>query len=407
MELVKFIYEGTTVDGKRVKGEVEARDERALRRVLRRKNIKVKKVTRPKAAEQDIGQLLVDKGIVKGFGNQELLRFTKQLSTLVNAGVPIVESLDILWQQERNLAFRAAVKQISHDVSEGKTLNEALAEHEGFDRLYCSLVKAGETGGILDTILEKLANVMEKREEVRKKIKKAMTYPSIVIVVGIGVVTGLMVFVVPQFVGMLQESGQEIPAVTQLVIDVSDFMSSYFFHLMAGLFIGYIVFNKWKKTKAGKKSWDRFVMKSPVFGVIIIKGTLASFTRTLSTMLGSGVPIIDALDICGQTIDNFQIQRDVKFIKEAVVNGRSITDPIRRIKYFPPLVNQMMKVGESTGNLDQMLVKVADVFEQETEDAIDTMTSLIEPMILVVLGGIIGTVLIAMYLPIFMSAGGA
>jgi type IV pilus assembly protein PilC len=248
---------------------------------------------------------------------------------------------------------------------------------------------------------------MEKREAVKKKVKKAMTYPTLVVMIGTGVVAGLMVFVVPQFVGMLQDSGQEIPAVTQLVIDVSDFLKENILRMIGFGIVFWKIFGWWKKTKQGKKKWDRFVLRAPLFGNIVIKGSLAGFTRTLATMLGSGVPIIDALEICGDTIDNFQIQRDVRFIREAVANGRSITDPIKRIRYFPPLVNQMMKVGESTGNLDSMLLKVADVFELETEDAIDTMTTMIEPLILVVLGGVIGTVLIAMYLPIFMSAGGA
>lgn len=407
MKRVKISYEGLNSEGKKVKGEVEAKDIRHAKRLLRRKGIRAKTLKMPNPLDIDLNLLMVEKGLVKPFGTSDLNRFTKQLSILINAGVPILEALEILAKQERNTALRVSLKSISENVSAGKTLFESMSEQKGFGKLYCSLVKAGEAAGILDIILNKLSEFMEKQEKTKKLIKSAMTYPAIVVVVGIAVVIGLMVYVVPQFVGMLKESNQEIPAVTQFVIDVSNFMQEQFMSIFGGLFISYFAFNAWKSTKRGKLNWDRFVMKAPVFGEIIIKGNLASFTRTLSTMLGSGVSIIESLEICIDTIENDQMSRDLKIVKDSVIKGKSITEPLARIKYFPPLVNQMMKVGESTGNLDQMLIKVADVFEQDTEDAINTMTKLIEPAILVGLGGIIGVVLIAMYLPIFMSAGGA
>lgn len=407
MKAGKFTYEGVNADGKRVKGEIEGRDERHVKRQLRKKGIRARKIVAPNPFDIDLNLLLVEKGILKPFGKTELNRFTKQLSILVNAGVPILESLEILGKQEKNPALRIALKNIAENVGAGKTLNEAMSEQKGFDKLYCALVKAGEAAGILDTILNKLSEFMEKQDKIRKQIKSAMTYPTIVVVIGIGVIIGLMVFVVPQFVGMLEESNQEIPAVTQFVIDTSDFIKEYFIIMMIGLIGGYFVFNSWKQTRSGKLSWDRISMRVPVFGNIIIKGNLSSFSRTLATMLGAGVAIIESLDICIETLDNVQMARDLKAVKESVIKGKSITEPLARIKYFPPLVNQMMKVGESTGNLDQMLIKIADVFETETEEAIGTMTKLIEPAILVGLGGVIGTVLIAMYLPIFMSAGGA
>ena len=407
MKAGKFKYQGVNAEGKRVQGEIEGRDERHVKRLLRKKGIRARKIEAPNPLDIDLNMFLVEKGILKPFGKVELNRFTKQLSILVNAGVPILESLEILSKQEKNPALRIALKNIAENVGSGKTLNEAMGEQKGFDKLYCALVKAGEAAGILDTILNKLSEFMEKQDKIRKQIKSAMTYPSIVVVIGIGVIIGLMVFVVPQFVGMLEESNQEIPAVTQFVIDTSEFIQNYFIIMIVGLIGGFFIFNSWKQTKKGKLSWDRISMRAPVFGSIIIKGNLSSFTRTLATMLGAGVAIIESLDICIETLDNVQMARDLKLVKEAVIKGKSITEPLARIKYFPPLVNQMMKVGESTGNLDQMLIKIADVFEQETEEAIGTMTKLIEPAILVGLGGIIGTVLIAMYLPIFMSAGGA
>jgi type IV pilus assembly protein PilC len=326
---------------------------------------------------------------------------------LIDAGVPILDCLEMLAKQERNPSLRMSVKKIVDSVGSGKSLHEAMINEKGFNKLYTSLIKAGESAGILDTVLNKLSEFMEKQEAIKKKIKSALTYPVIVVVIGIAVTWGLMVFVVPQFVGMLKESNQEIPAVTQFVIDVSNFMQDYTLIMLPAAFVGFILFSNYIKTKTGKVAWDRFTMKAPLFGGIIIKGGLAGFMRTLATMLSAGVPLIESLDICIDTLDNTQMAKDMKVVKEAVVKGKSITEPLGRIKYFPPLVNQMVKVGESTGNLDDMLMKVAHVFETETEDLIDQITKLIEPMILVGLGGVIGTVLIAMYLPIFMSAGGA
>jgi len=401
----KFKYEGVNVEGRKVQGEIEGKDERQIKRILRRKGIRTKKVTAPSPLDIDLGVWMVEKGLVKPFGKVELSRFTKQLSILINAGVPIMECLDILAKQEVNPSLKMSIRGIAESVGSGKPLFESLMAQKGFDKLYCSLVKAGEAAGILDTILNKLVEFMDKQEKMKKKIKGALTYPTIVVTIGIGVTWGLMVFVVPQFVGMLNESGQEIPFVTQMVMDVSDFFQDYTSVMAPALFVCFILFSKFIKTTEGKKQWDRFTMKAPIFGGIIIKGNLSSFTRTMATMLAAGVALLEALDICIETIDNTQIAKDLKQVKEAVVKGKSITEPLGRIKYFPPLVNQMVKVGESTGNLDTMLIKVADVFEGETEELIDNMTKLIEPLILVGLGGVIGTVLIAMYLPIFMSAG--
>jgi type IV pilus assembly protein PilC len=350
---------------------------------------------------------MVEKGLARPFGRVELMRFTRQLSILINAGVPILECMEILHKQEQNMVLKRVVKNISIQIEEGKSLFESMSNQQGFDKLYCSLVKAGEAAGILDSILVKLAEFLEKGEKLKKQVKSALTYPVIVVVVGIAVIFGLMTYVVPQFVEILKESNQEIPWVTQVVMDVSAFFQNYTLLLIAGLVAGTMFFFNFIKTKEGKHAWDRFTMRAPLFGLLIIKGNLGSFTRTLSTMLSAGVPIIDSLEICIETIDNTQISKDLMKVRKAVIEGKSITEPLGRISYFPPLITQMIKVGESTGNLDNMLVKVADVFEEEVEELVQNLTKLIEPLILVVLGGIIGFVLIAMYLPIFLSAGGA
>ena len=402
-----FKYQGINAEGKKVEGEIEGKDVRHVKRVLRRQGIRAKKVIAPNPLDIDLGMWMVDKGLAKPFGLVELNRFTRQLSILIDAGVPILESLEILGKQEKNPSLRRSIRTIVEGVGSGKALNEAMAQEKGFSKLYTSLVKAGEAAGILDGILNKLSEFMERQQAIKKKVKKALTYPVIVVCIGIIVTWGLMVFVVPQFVGMLKDTGQEIPFVTQMVIDISNFFQEYTLIMIPAGFVLFMLFINYIRTKQGKIAWDRFTMKAPLFGNLIIKGGLSGFTRTLSTMLGAGVPLIDSLDICIDTLDNTQMAKDIRIVKDAVVKGKSITEPLGRISYFPPLVNQMVKVGESTGNLDEMLLKVADVFEEETNDVIDQITAMIEPLILVGLGTVIGTVLIAMYLPIFMSAGGA
>lgn len=402
----KYKYVGFKDDGKKLEGVIDAETLKEARRNLRRQGIRPTKIIEPSAFEIDLGQWMVDKGISKPFGLIELMRFTRQFSILVNAGVPIMECLEILYKQEKNLFFKKTIKNVASQVESGKSLYDALMGTKSFDKLYCNLVRAGEAAGILDTILVKLAEFLEKQDKLKKKVKGALTYPTIVIVVGVVVLWGLMTFVVPQFVGILLESGQQIPAITQFVMDLSDFFANYTLLMIPVIIAGFMIFINFIRTKSGKLAWDRFLMRMPLFGELIIKANLGSFTRTLSTMLSAGVPIIDALDICIETLDNQQIARDLMIVRRAVTEGKSITEPLSRIRYFPELVTQMMKVGEATGNLDAMLLKVANVFEEEVEEVVDNITKLIEPMILVVLGGMVAMVLVAMYLPIFMSAGG-
>jgi type IV pilus assembly protein PilC len=402
----KFKYFGFAADGKKIESFVEADTIRDAKKLLRRQNIRAFKIQPPAFFDADIGELLVEKGFLKPFGRAELMRFTRQLSILINAGVPILECLEILQKQEQNISLKRVIKSITMQVEEGKSLNDSMSQQQGFDKLYCALVKAGEAAGILDSILVKLAEFLEKAEKLKKQVKSALTYPAIVVFVGIIVIFGLMTFVVPQFVDILKESNQKIPWVTQVVMDVSNFFINYTLFLIALIIAGTMLFLNYIKTEQGKQEWDRFTMSAPLFGMLVIKGNLSSFTRTLATMLSAGVPIIDSLEICIDTLDNTQIAKDLTKVRKAVIEGKSITEPLSRISYFPPLITQMIKVGESTGNLDQMLIKVADVFEEEVEELVANLTKLVEPIILVVLGGIIGFVLVAMYLPIFLSAGG-
>jgi type IV pilus assembly protein PilC len=375
-----FKYEAVDTNGKKVLGQVEASSEKEVRKVLRVQGVRVKKITPPTILEFDLGKWMVDKGFATAIGPKELSTFTKQLAIMISAGVPILQSLEILYRSEKNPSLKVAIKKISVDVGEGKTIAEAMQS-------------------------QKLAVHMDKQEKTKAQIKSAMMYPSIVCGVGAVVIWAMMVFVVPQFTGMLKENNQEIPWITKFVIDTSDFFGKYSPIMVPGFFVGVTLFLSYIKTPSGKIVWDNFSMRLPIFGKIIIKGNLSSFSSTLATLLGAGVSLIDALDICIETLDNGVIARDLKEVKRKVVEGKTLTEPLSKIEYFPELVTQMIRVGEQTGQIDDMLARVAEVFEEEVDTLVAGMTKLIEPIIIVVLGGIIATILVAMYLPMFMSAG--
>lgn len=400
-------YEGLNKEGKRETGILEAISSKDAKKQLRAKGIRPKKLIPPSLLEFDIGEWMVDKGFAAPFGAKELTQFTKQLSIMVNAGVPIIQSFEILYKAQKHPVLKKAIKRIANDVGEGKTIAESMTNINGFDKLYCNLVKAGESGGILDTILEKLSVHMDKQQRTKAQIKSAMMYPGVVSTIGAAVIWGMMVFVVPTFVGMLEDTGQDPPAITQFVIDTSDFLGNYSIYGIPALGVLISLFFNWTKTPTGKFVYDRAMMRMPIFGGIIIKGNLSTFTRTLSTMLGSGVSLIDSLDICIDTIDNGVMSKDIEEVRKKVVEGKSLTEPLMKIEYFPDMVSQMIRVGEQTGQIDNMLEKVANVFEEEVNELVEGMTKMIEPIIIVVLGGIIATILVAMYLPMFMSAGGA
>jgi type IV pilus assembly protein PilC len=405
--MANWKWEGFNREGKKVKGIEDADSEADLKRILRGKGIRPIKTSPPSLLEADLGKWLVENGYARPFGNKELINFTRQLSVMVNAGVPILQCLEILFKQEKHPVLKRSIKKIAADVGNGKTLSDALEKQTGFSKLYCNLVRAGETGGILDIILKKLSEYMEIQQKIKKQIKSAMTYPGIVTVIGMAVIYGMMVFVVPKFTDMIKDTGQEVPTITRLVIEFSDFLQEYTMIILPIVFVTIVILSKLIKTESGKPIFDRFMMALPLIGNVIIKGNLASFLKTLSTMLSSGISLIDSLEVCSQTIDNVVITRDVMKVRKAITEGSTLTEPISQIPYFPEMVAQMIRVGEQTGNLDMMMEKVASLFEEEVNDLISNLTKMLEPIILVVLGGFIAVILVAMYLPIFMSAGGA
>ena len=399
-------YEGITRDGQRVSGTVAAKDKKEIKKILRNKGVLPKKLTPPSILEFDISEYLVQQGFIKPFGDQDLLLFTKQFYIMIDAGVPVLQGLEVLQKQEKNPALRVALKHIASDVREGETLSDSIGKQKGFSRLYVNLIKAGEAGGVLDTILNKLSEHIERQQQIKGQIKKAMTYPIMIMIIGLGVVWGLMVFVVPQFVSLLKDSGQEIPAITQFVIDTSDWVKKYSLYAIPGLIISFIFFKIWSQGE-GKKTFDTFLIKLPIIGGIVIKGSLASFARTLSTMLSSGVSLVEAMDICIETIENKVIVTDLMMVRRKVTTGKTLTEPLRSISYFPDMVTQMVNIGEQTGRIDHMLEKCANIFEGELSRLIDTMTGMLQPLAIIFLGGLVAIVMLAMYMPIFQSAGGA
>ena len=404
--MITWKYIGINERRKQVVGELKARTEKDVRRQLKAMGIRPQKITKPSILEVDLGELLVSRGLASPFKKVELLNFTRQFGVMLDAGVPILECLDILARSQKNTSFKKIIRSISDDVGGGSSLSEALKDKPGFNNIFINLVRAGEAGGVLGEVVIKLVEFMEKQEKTKKAVKNAMTYPAIVVCVGLGVVYALMAFVIPRFKGMIEGSGQKIPAITQFVIDASNFAQEYSLLMFVGGFITLMFLSYYIKTNTGKAIFDKIMISMPVFGNIVIKGNLSSFSRTLSLMINSGVPLIESLDICITSIDNSIIARDISKVRDSVMKGESMSAPFTRIIYFPGMIAQMIKVGEQTGGMNAMLNKISAIFEEDVDDAVSSMTKLIEPFVIIVLGGIIAGLLVAMYLPIFMSAGG-
>ena len=399
-------YVGLDKKRKKMEGTLEAGSIKDVRRQLRSQGIRPQKITPPSFLDVDLGEILIKAGLSKPFTELELLGFCRQLGVMLDAGVPILQGLELLYKSQKNPYFKKLIKIISEDVGGGKSLSDALNGKQGFDNVFINMIKAGEAGGVLSESLLKLVTFMEKSQKIKKAIKTAMIYPAMVILVGLGVITALMVFVIPRFTAILTSSGQEIPGITQLVIDTSDFIQGYAVLIFSIGSVSAFFLMKYIKTKEGKSHFDKFMMGVPIFGNIIIKGNLASFTRTLSTMLASGVPLIESLGICEESVDSSVVSKDIMDVRKSVSQGETMAGPLLRIKYFPEMVAQMVKIGEQTGEMEAMLEKTSSIFEEDVSDAVSNMTKLIEPLVIVFLGGIIAGLMLAMYLPIFMAAGG-
>ena len=396
-----YLWEGKTTRGNIQKGEMQAVNEAAVKSTLRAQQIKVTKVkTKPKDLLENISFL---QPRVSG---KTLAVFTRQFATMSDAGLPLIQGLDILGSQEPNPTLKKAITKIKGDVESGTTLSNALKRHPKiFSDLYVSLVAAGEMGGMLDTILNRLATYIEKAEKLKSKVKSAMVYPSVVLIISLVVISVLLIFVIPVFEEMFESLGGELPALTQAVVDMSDFLRHYILHILAVIVALYFAFSKFKSTEKGRVIVDKTLLGLPVLGTLLKKSAVANFTRTLETMTSSGVPILEGLVIVSATAGNKVIEKAILDTKTSISEGKTIAEPLAKSGIFPPMVTQMISVGESTGALDTMLGKIADFYEDEVDTAVDALTSLIEPLMMVFLGGTIGTMLAAMYLPIFKIAG--
>ena len=399
-KLPVWVWEGKTKSGEVKKGEVEAADEASVQQRLRAMaltNVKIKK------KPIQINLKLPGLG---GISQKDLVIFTRQFATMIDAGLPLVQCLDILSGQLDNMAFREVLTKVKLKVESGSTLADALGDHpKVFDTLYVQLVAAGEIGGILDTILNRLAQYIEKNEKLKSKVKGAMVYPSVVLVVAVGVTVVLLLFVTPTFEKMFKDFGGAMPAPTQIVIDLSKWLQSYIGYLIGTIIAVAFGFKAWVQWPKGRVQWDSFAIRTPIFGPLIRKVAVARFTRTLGTMISSGVPILDALEVVAKTAGNAVVEKAIRYTKEKIAEGKTIVQPLSETKVFPPMVVQMIGVGEATGAMDQMLTKIADFYDDEVDAAVAALTSLIEPVMMVFLGAIVGGFLVAMYLPIFSIAG--
>ena len=393
-----FAYEGKTASGETKKGKLEALDANAARTQLRRMNINPTTVKESKGLNDIV--LFAPKVTTK-----DLVVFTRQFATMIDSGLPLVQCLDIQAKQAENPTFRSELSSIKESVESGSTFADALKRFPNtFDDLYQNMVAAGEVGGILDTILNRLAAYLEKADKLKRQIKGALMYPVITVLVAGVVVTVLLLFVVPTFEKMFADMGAELPQLTQFVISLSEWIQANWLYCFGGIIGGLWSIRFFYKTDRGNVMIDKLLLKLPVMGDLLTKVSVARFCRTLGTMLASGVSILEALDICSRTAGNKTIEHAIINVRSAISEGRNIADPLAESRVFPDMVCQMISVGEATGALDVMLNKVADFYEDEVDQAVDSLTSLIEPMIMVFLGVVIGGLVIAMYLPIFTMA---
>jgi len=389
-----FVYQGRSANGMQ-NGEIEAPDRSAAVGELRRRAILVTKIaekTAPRVSFKFGGKVK----------DKEMAIFTRQFSTMIDAGLPLVQCLNILAEQSESKTLRSVTGQVARHVEAGSTLADALRRHpRTFDDLFTNLVEVGEAGGILDVVLQRLAAYIEKAAALKRKVKAAMVYPCAIIGVALLVVIFMLTFVIPTFAQMFKDLGADLPLPTKVVMLLSDFVRSYILLLIAGMIGAVMALRSYYRTEGGRATIDALMLKLPVFGTLVRKVAVARFTRTLGTLVQSGVPILDGLRITARTAGNKVVEKAVLQCRAAVTEGKTLADPLRTSGVFPPMVTQMISVGEQTGALDAMLSKIADFYDDEVDTAVSTLTSLLEPIMIVFLGVVVGGLVVAMYLPIF------
>ena len=396
-----FMWEGKTAQGRVLKGEIEAPSLEAVFGILRDRRIRPV-ANRIREKGKGFDKEITIPGFAEKVKARDLSVFTRQFATMIDAGLPIVQCLDILSQQTESKPLRNTVRAIKQDVEGGATLAEALSRHPKiFDNLYVNMVQAGETGGVLNAILNRISMFIEKANKLKKKVKGAMIYPCSIIFVAIVVVAILLIFVIPVFAELYGSMGKALPAPTQITINISNWFRSYFLYMVFAL-VGIIVaIRAYYATDNGRMNIDRLFLRLPVVGDLLRKVAVARFSQNMAILLGSGVPILDGLAITARTAGNRVIEKAIMDSRVSISQGRTVAEPLRESKIFPPMVCQMVAIGEQTGGLDTMLKKVAELYEDEVDDAVANLTALMEPMIMVFLGVILGGLVISMYLPIF------
>lgn len=396
-----FRWQGISPRGETLVGEMEAPTRDAV--LVRLRSQRIQPVpTKIKEKGKGLDREFTIPGFGESISTRDIVIFTRQLGTMIDAGLPIVQCLDILATQSPNKKLRKVVRELKDEVEAGSTFTDALRKHPKlFDDLFVNMVAAGEVGGILDSILHRLSGYMEKAMKLKSKIKGAMIYPATIVTVAVGVTAILLVFVIPVFAQLFSSFGKALPAPTQFVINLSNFTIAYFKYMVGFVIAVAVVGRQVYRTEGGRLFFDQAFLQMPVFGDLIRKSAVARFTRTLSTLVSSGVPILDALAITARTAGNKVVERAVMATRVSISEGRTIAEPLTESKVFPPMVCQMISVGESTGALDAMLQKVADFYEEEVDNAVANLTALMEPLVILFLGVVIGGLVISMYLPIF------
>jgi type IV pilus assembly protein PilC len=396
-----FVWEGRTAQGKIMKGEMEAASLQAVLARLRSQRIQPIP-SRVKEKGKGLDKEITLPGLGSKVTPHDVMIFTRQFATMIDAGLPIVQGLDILAQQSDNKAFRNTIRTIKQDVESGFTLADALRKHpKVFDDLYVNMVAAGEAGGVLNTILNRIALFIEKAVKLKKKVKGAMIYPCTIVAVAVGVVTILLLYVIPVFAELYGGMGKALPAMTQTTINISNWFRAYFVYMAIGIGIAVAAIRMYYKTEQGRIAIDGFMLKTPIIGDLLRKVAVARFSQNMAILLNSGVPILDSLAITARTAGNKVVERSIMDARISISQGKTVAEPLTESRIFPPMVCQMVAIGENTGQLDSMLKKVADFYEEEVDNAVANLTALMEPMIMVVLGVVLGGLVISMYLPIF------
>jgi len=394
-----YVWKGRTVAGEIQTGELTLDSQDEALTALRKRRIIISSV-REKKAEVKFRLPKLGGGVT----TRDLAIFTRQFATMINAGLPLVQCLDILTKQTEKEGFSHVIGMVMRDVEAGTTLAEALGKKEHskvFDELFVNMVEAGEAGGILDNILQRLATYIEKAEALKRKIKGAMVYPAVVLSVAVLATSFMLIFIIPTFARMFSGFGAELPLPTKIVMGLSSFLRAYWWALVGGMIAAVVGIQRYYLTEKGRIQIDTLLLKIPVLGDVLRKGAVARFTRTLSTLISSGVPILNGLDITARTSGNRVIENAIMAARVSIREGETISAPLRQSSVFPPMVVQMISVGEETGALDDMLTRIADFYDDEVDTAVDSLTSLIEPIMIVIMGTIVGGMVIAMYLPMF------